>query len=166
MPEGRVVPRRGPEGGREAGTPLEGLRDDARDRTIVRASAAGIAGNVVLAAFKAFVGAITGSIAIVLDAVNNLSDAPSSLVTVIGTRLASRPADRRHPVAPGTDATMDAAISATILVAALVYLVMGARPEGWPGALISLAILKSGLEMLRETLSKVLGECVDADVLD
>ena len=210
-----------------------------RDRQIVRTSFVGIAGNVVLAAFKAAVGALTGSIAIVLDAVNNLSDALSSLITIIGTRLASRPADRKHPygygrieymsaiiiasivlaagvtslresvmaiikpstpsydmvsiiilivaviakvflgryfigvgrkvssdslIASGTDATMDAAISSATVIAALLYLTLGISVEAWLGGLISVVIIKSGIEMLQETLSKLLGERVDAEV--
>ena len=69
-----------------------------RSRKIVRVSLIGIAANVILAAFKAAVGLIAGSIAIVLDAVNNLSDAFSSVVTIIGTRLANRPPDRKSVV--------------------------------------------------------------------
>ena len=46
-----------------------------REQTIIRTSVIGIAANVMLAAFKAVVGVLTNSIAIVLDAVNNISDA-------------------------------------------------------------------------------------------
>lgn len=210
---------------------------DTRDRQIVRTSMVGIGGNVVLAAFKAVIGLATGSIAVVLDAVNNLSDALSSLITIIGTRLAGKPADREHPfgygrveylsaivisaivlsagvtslwesakaimspaepsyevtslvilvvaivvkvvlgryfimvgrrvssdslVASGTDATMDAAISTATVIAAVLYLTLGVKVEAWLGLVISLVIVKSGVEMLSETLSKVLGERVDA----
>ena len=61
-----------------------------RDRIIVRTSIIGIAANVLLAAFKAVIGTITNSIAITLDAVNNLSDALSSVITIIGTKLAGK----------------------------------------------------------------------------
>ena len=50
---------------------------DNRERVIVRTSIVGIFANVVLASFKAFVGLVSGSIAVILDAVNNLSDALS-----------------------------------------------------------------------------------------
>ena len=68
-----------------------------RSREIIRTSVIGIAANVLLAAFKATVGLLASSIAIVMDAVNNLSDALSSVITIVGTKLSSRPADRKHP---------------------------------------------------------------------
>lgn len=57
----------------------------------------GIVSNILLFAFKLAVGLIGGSITIVADAVNNLSDAGSSVITVIGFRLSRRPADKEHP---------------------------------------------------------------------
>ena len=68
-----------------------------REKTIVRTSIIGIIANVLLAAFKAFVGIITGSIAVTLDAVNNLSDALSSVITILGTKLAAKKPDKKHP---------------------------------------------------------------------
>lgn len=206
---------------------------ESRDRTIVRTSIIGIVANVFLAAFKAVVGLLSGSIAIVLDAVNNLSDAASSVITIVGTKLAARPADKKHPfgygrveylsamiisllvlyagitsftesvkailhpeepdystaalvivaagvvvkillgryvkgvgekvhsdslVNSGEDATLDSVISASTLVAAIIFLVWGLSLEAWLGAVISLVIIKSGVEMLRDTLSQILGE--------
>ena len=58
-----------------------------REKKIVRASAVGILTNLLLVAFKAVVGLLTNSIAIILDAVNNLSDALSSIITIVGTKL-------------------------------------------------------------------------------
>ena len=72
-----------------------------RSAKIIRVSVIGIGANLALAAFKAAVGALAGSVAVVLDAVNNLSDAFSSVVTIIGTKLASRPPDRKHPYGHG-----------------------------------------------------------------
>ena len=72
-----------------------------RSAQIIRTSVIGIAANVLLAAFKALVGIVSGSIAIVMDAVNNLSDALSSVITIIGTKLSRRPADREHPFGYG-----------------------------------------------------------------
>ena len=216
--------------GEEAGTSLS------RDKIIVRTSITGIAANVLLAAFKAVVGAISGSIAIVLDAVNNISDAASSLITIIGTKLASREPDKKHPfgygrveylsamiisvivlyagitslvesvkkiiepetpdysavtliivaaavlvkiflgryvkktgervnsdslINSGKDAVLDSVISASTLVAAVIFLLTGLSLEAWLGAVISLIIIKSGIEMLRETLSEMLGERAD-----
>lgn len=72
-----------------------------REKTIIRTSIIGIAANVFLAAFKAAVGLMSNSIAIVLDAVNNLSDAGSSLITIVGTILAGREPDKKHPFGYG-----------------------------------------------------------------
>ena len=72
-----------------------------RDKTIVRTSIVGILANVFLAAFKAVVGMTANSIAIVMDAVNNLSDAASSVITIVGTKLAGKEADRKHPFGYG-----------------------------------------------------------------
>ena len=72
-----------------------------RDKVIVRTSVIGILANVFLAAFKAVVGLTANSIAIVMDAVNNLSDAASSVITIVGTRLAGKEPDKKHPFGYG-----------------------------------------------------------------
>lgn len=61
----------------------------------------GIGVNVILCLLKFFVGTLTGSIAITADAVNNLSDAGSSAVTVFGFKMAGKPADKDHPFGHG-----------------------------------------------------------------
>ena len=72
-----------------------------RDQVIVRTSVIGIIANVFLAAFKAVVGLVSHSIAVTLDAVNNLSDALSSVITIAGTKLASKKPDKNHPMGYG-----------------------------------------------------------------
>lgn len=72
-----------------------------REKIIVRTSLIGILGNILLVGFKAFVGFLSGSIAIILDAVNNLSDALSSGITIIGTKLANKKPDAKHPYGHG-----------------------------------------------------------------
>ena len=74
---------------------------NSRDKVIIRTSIIGIFTNVMLAAFKAAVGVLSHSIAVTLDAVNNLSDALSSIITIFGTKLAGRSADRKHPLGHG-----------------------------------------------------------------
>ena len=210
-----------------------------REKTIVRASVIGIVANVFLAAFKAAIGLMSNSIAIVLDAVNNISDAGSSLITIVGTKLAGKEPDKKHPfgygrieylsamiisvivlyagvtsftesvrriirpetpdysaaglvivavavavkillgryvkkvgekvnsdslINSGKDATLDSVISASTLVAAGVFLIFGVSLEAWLGAIISLVIIKSGVEMLRDTISQILGEKNDPEL--
>ena len=210
-----------------------------RDRKIIETSFIGIFANVFLAAFKAVVGLTSNSIAIVMDAVNNLSDAASSIITIVGTKLAGKEADKKHPfgygrieylsamvisllvlyagvtafiesvkkiihpdepdysaaaliivavgvvtkillgryvksvgesvnsdslINSGEDATLDSVISASTLLAAVIYIFFHLSLEAWLGAVIAVLIIKSGIEMLRDTLSKVLGERVDAEL--
>ena len=213
--------------------------ESSREKTIVRTSVIGIIANVFLAGFKAVIGLMTNSIAIVLDAVNNISDAGSSLITIIGTKLAGREPDKKHPfgygrieylsamiisvivlyagvtsfvesvkqilhpetpdystvsliivavavvvkillgryvkgvgvrvnsdslINSGEDATLDSVISASTLAAAGIFLLFGVSLEAWLGAVISLVIIRSGVEMLRETISRILGERNDEEL--
>ena len=185
-----------------------------RNRVIIRTSILGITANVVLALLKALVGMATHSIAITLDAVNNFTDAGSSVITIAGTKLASKKPDKKHPwghgrididprtpeyssvslilvaicvlvkiflgryvtsagrraksetlVNSGRDALLDALVSASTLAAALLYLLYGVSLEAWIGALISVLIIKTGFEMQLNTISEILGQRVDADVV-
>lgn len=72
-----------------------------REKKIVRVSVVGILGNLLLVGFKAVVGFIAGSTAIVLDALNNLTDALSSIITVVGTKLAHKKPNDKHPYGYG-----------------------------------------------------------------
>ena len=209
-----------------------------RDKTIIRTSIIGILVNVLLAAFKAVVGLLSHSIAVVMDAVNNLSDALSSVITILGTKLAGKEPDKKHPlgygrieylsamiisvivlyagvsslvesvkkilhpekpdysatalliiavavvakiilgsfvkkkgldvksdslVASGSDALHDSIISASTLAAAVIYIFFHISLEAWLCAIISAVIVKSGLDMLRDTVSEILGERIDAE---
>lgn len=87
-----------------------------REKIIVRTSIIGIAVNVLLAAFKAFVGLASNSIAVVLDAVNNLSDALSSVITIIGAKLAGRKPDKDHPLGHGRIEYLSAMIVSVIVL--------------------------------------------------
>ena len=210
-----------------------------RQKVIVRTSIIGILANLFLAGFKAAVGLIANSISVVLDAVNNLSDALSSVITIIGAKLSVKPADKKHPlgygrveylsavsiavivlyagisaavesikkiitpeapdysavsliiiavavavkiilgtyvtrvgkkvssdslVASGKDALMDSIISASVLVAAVIYLIWHISLEAYLGVIISIFIIKSGFEILRETISRILGERIDGEL--
>ena len=217
----------------------QSVNESSREKTIIRTSIVGIIANVFLAAFKAVIGMMTNSIAIIMDAVNNISDAGSSLITIIGTKLAGKEPDKKHPfgygrieylsamiisvivlyagvtsfvesvkkilhpetpdysvvsliivgvavlvkivlgryvksvgkrvhsdslVNSGEDATLDSVISASTLVAAVIFMVFGLSLEAWLGAAISLVIIKSGFEMLRDTISQILGEQNDPEL--
>ena len=64
----------------------------------------------------------------------------------------------------GEDATLDSVISASTLVAAGIFLIFHISLEAWLGAIISVVIIKSGIEMLRETISQILGERNDTEL--
>ncbi|MBQ3390187.1 MAG: cation transporter [Firmicutes bacterium] len=216
-------------------------KEISREKTIIRTSIIGIIANVFLAAFKAVIGLMTNSIAIVLDAVNNISDAGSSLITIVGTKLAGKEPDKKHPfgygrieylsamvisvivlyagitsfvesvkkivhpempdyntvsliivavavvvkivlghyvksvgvkvnsdslINSGEDAKLDSIISASTLAAAIIFLAFGVSLEAWLGAVISLVIIKAGVDMLRGTISQILGERNDPDLVN
>ncbi len=89
-----------------------------RNSQIIRTSWIGIGANVLLATFKAVVGVLASSVAIVMDAINNLSDALSSVITIVGTKLSQRPADRKHPFGFGRVEYFSAIIIAVIVLSA------------------------------------------------
>ena len=74
---------------------------DYREKVVIKTSVVSIISNIVLAGFKAFVGLLANSIAIISDAVNNLSDALSSIITIVGTKLAGKSPDKKHPYGYG-----------------------------------------------------------------
>jgi len=200
----------------------------------------GIIGNILLAGFKAAVGILANSIAITLDAVNNLTDAVSSIITIVGTYFAGKSPDKKHPfgygrteyistlaigviisyagvtafiesvkgifnpkipeysgvmfvvlgvavlvkiflglffigrgkkaksdslIASGKDALSDVLISATTIIAAVIYIIFGLSLEAYLGVLISCLIIKSGFEILKENISKILGEGASVDLV-
>jgi cation diffusion facilitator family transporter len=212
---------------------------NSRNKKIIQTSIIGIVTNVILASFKAIIGLLTHSIAITMDAVNNISDSASSIITIVGTKLASKDPDREHPfghgrieylsamiisiivlyagltsftesvkkivnpvkpdytvysliivcvgvfvkiilgkyvksvgvkvnsdslVNSGEDALLDSIISSATLAAALIYIFGNISLESWLAAIISLIIIKSGVDMLKDTISKILGERADRDL--
>ena len=212
-----------------------------REKAIVKTSVIGIITNVFLAGFKAAVGIIANSIAVTLDAVNNLSDALSSVVTIIGAKLGSKAPNKKHPlgygrieylssmivaaivlyagitsmvesikkiitpetadystvslviisvaivvklilgqyvkkqgkkhnsgalVASGADALFDAVLSASVLASAVVFLVWGVSLEAYVGVVISVFIIKAGIEMMVETVNDILGRRNEREEVD
>ena len=102
-----------------------------REKIIVQTSIIGIAANVALAAFKAVVGLLSNSIAVILDAVNNLSDAISSIITIAGTKLSNRAADREHPFGHGRIEY----ITTTVIAAIIMYAGISSLIESVKGIL-------------------------------
>ena len=89
-----------------------------REKEIIKVSVIGILGNVLLVGFKAVVGVIAGSVSIILDAVNNLTDALSSAITIIGTKLSGKKPDKKHPYGHGRVEYLTSAIIAVIILVA------------------------------------------------
>lgn len=209
-----------------------------RDDVIFRTSVIGIVTNVLLAAFKAAVGFAVNSIAVILDAVNNLSDALSSVITIVGAKLSVKLPDKKHPlgygrieylsamivsgivlyagitsavesvkkiirpeqpdynlvslviiavavvvkiilgkyvkaqgqkvnsgslVASGSDAMFDAVLSFSVLISAIIFLTCKVSLEAYVGAVISIFIIKAGIEMMKETVNEILGRRPDKE---
>ena len=214
---------------------------EAREKAIVKTSIIGILTNVFLVGFKAIVGLLSNSIAIILDAVNNLSDALSSVITIIGAKLGAKLPDKKHPLgygrieylssmivaaivlyagitsmvesvkaiispekaeysaisliiisvaivvklilgqyvkrqgkkhnsgaltASGSDALFDAILSASVLASAIIYLIWGISLEAYVGVIISVFIIKAGVEMMIETVNAILGKRGDKEETD
>ena len=78
----------------------------------------GIGANAVIAAFKVMVGLLSNSVAVLLDAINNVSDALSSAITIIGVKLAGRKPDSKHPFGYGRVEYFSAILVAGIIFAA------------------------------------------------
>ncbi|OEC97282.1 MULTISPECIES: cation diffusion facilitator family transporter [Methanobrevibacter] len=99
-----------------------------RQEKIIKTSVIGIVVNLILVAFKATIGMLVNSIAITLDAVNNLTDALSSIITIIGTKLAGKAPDKNHPYGYGR-----VEYFASVIIAAIVlWAGITAFMESWP----------------------------------
>ena len=218
--------------------PKLNLSQTSRDKVIVKTSIISILMNIFLASFKAVIGLISNSIAIILDAVNNLSDALSSIITIIGTKLSAKDPDKKHPlgygrieylsasivaaivlyagftsfiesikgiinprvadystlslviiiaaiiiklglgiyvkkigskvksgalIASGVDSLFDSILSLSVLLCAIIYMIFNVSLEAWVGVIISIVIIKSGIEMMLDTLNDILGKRVDRE---
>ena len=117
-----------------------------REKTIVKVSVTGIITNLFLVAFKAFVGYVSNSIAVILDAVNNLSDALSSVVTIVGAKLGAKQPDKKHPLGYGRIEYLSSMIvAALVLYAGITSLVESVKkiihPEAADYSTVSLVII-------------------------
>ena len=89
-----------------------------RNKKIIQTSIVGIAVNTLLVIFKMTIGLLANSISIILDAVNNLSDALSSVITIVGTKLSAKRPDKKHPFGYGRIEYITSAIVAVIVLIA------------------------------------------------
>ena len=143
-----------------------------RDAVIIRTSIIGILANIFLAAFKAAVGLASNSIAIVMDAVNNISDAASSVITIVGTKLAGKEPDRKHPFGYGRIEYLSAmVISMLVLYAGVTGFVESVKkiiqpdtPDYSAAALIVVAVAVVVKIILGRYVKRV-GEKVHSDSL-
>ncbi len=88
-----------------------------RIKSVIKVSIVGVLTNFVLVGFKAFVGFVSGSISIISDALNNLSDAASSIVTIAGMLLAGKRPDKNHPFGYGKIEHISSLVIGAIIVA-------------------------------------------------
>ena len=89
-----------------------------RDKKIIQTSLIGIAANILLVVAKAIIGFIAHSIALITDAINNLTDSLSSAITIIGTKLAGKKPDKKHPYGHGRIEYLVSLIIGIIILAA------------------------------------------------
>ena len=89
-----------------------------REKEIVKTSFVGIAGNILLVVAKAIIGILAGAVSIILDAVNNLTDALSSVITIIGTKLANKKPNKKHPYGFGRIEYLTSSIIGMIIFSA------------------------------------------------
>jgi cation diffusion facilitator family transporter len=150
----------------------EVLKENDREKVIVRTSIVGIVTNIILVIFKMLVGFFTNSIAVILDAVNNLSDVVSSVITIIGTRLAGKDPDKKHPLGHGRTEYLTAMIvSALVLYAGLLSLRESIKkiinPEPAEYNLVSLVIIFVAVivKVVLGTYVKKKGESVNSNSL-
>lgn len=106
-------------------------RTDVRERYGTLAAAVGILSNIFLCIIKGLIGLFSGSIAVTADAVNNLSDAASSVITLLAFKIAGKPADEEHPYGH-------------------------ARMEYISGMAVSFIIILLGLELMGSSFEKIL----------
>ncbi|MBP5452582.1 MAG: cation transporter [Treponema sp.] len=92
------------------------MNNKEREKIIVQTSIIGILTNTLLVVFKMIVGIVSNSIAVILDAVNNLSDALSSVITIVGAKLAGKAPDRKHPLGYGRVEYLTSMIVAAIVL--------------------------------------------------
>lgn len=150
---------------------IESLNQN-REKAIVKTSIIGIVTNLFLVGFKAFVGLVSNSIAVILDAVNNLSDALSSVVTIVGAKLGAKQPDKKHPLGYGRIEYLSSMIvAALVLYAGMTSLVESVKkiitPEEADYSVVSIVIISVAIvaKLILGTYVKKQGEKVNSGAL-
>lgn len=128
--------------------------------------------NVLLCIAKALVGILSGSVSIVADALNNLSDASSNIVSVLGFKLASKPADPEHPYGHGRFEYLSGLVVAVLvlmigveLVKSSIDKVLNPSPVEFSLALVVVLAGSMAVKLWMAHLNRVLGERIKSETL-
>jgi len=151
----------------------ENIRDDRVRSAYGRAaSLIGVGANVLLFVLKMIVGMISGSVAITADAVNNLSDASSSIVSLMGFRLASKPADEDHPYGHGrVEYLAGLMVAVMILVIGVETMKSGVErilrptPVGMSFAVIIVLLVSIAMKLWLAAFNRKIGRKIDSGTL-
>lgn len=143
-----------------------------REKTIVKTSIFGILANIMLVGMKMVFGLLANSISIIIDAINNLSDALSSTITIIGTKIAHREPDAKHPYGHGRVEYLTAMIIAIIVLAtgssaiyeSILTLINNRIPEYTTITIVIVAI-GIGVKVLLGLYFRLVGKRVNSDAL-
>lgn len=133
----------------------------------------GIICNVMLCLGKGAIGLVSGSVSIVADAVNNLSDAASNIVSLLGFKLASRPADPEHPYGHGRYEYLAGLVVAALVLAIGINLVWSSvqkiiapSPTEFSGALVAVLVLSIAVKLWMAAFNRSIGRRINSDTLE
>lgn len=133
----------------------------------------GIICNVMLCLGKGAIGLVSGSVSIVADAVNNLSDAASNIVSLLGFKLASRPADPEHPYGHGRYEYLAGLVVAALVLAIGINLawssvqkIIAPSPTEFSGALVAVLVLSIAVKLWMAAFNRSIGRRIHSDTLE
>lgn len=132
----------------------------------------GIICNVLLCLGKGTIGLISGSLSIVADAVNNLSDAASNIVSLLGFKLASKPADPGHPYGHGRYEYLAGLVVAALVMTIGINLswssiqkILAPTPTEFSGTLVAVLVLSIAVKLWMAVFNRTIGHKIDSDTL-
>ena len=137
------------------------------------AGTVGIICNVALCLAKGAVGLISGSVSIVADAVNNLSDASSNIISLLGFKLASRPADPEHPYGHGRYEYLSGLIVAALVLAigfelikSSIEKILSPTPVEFSAALVVVLVLSIAVKLWMAVFNRTIGRRIGSETLE